>query len=213
MRFEIQPLGNWTDPVTRGRGSQYRFRASWDDTLSLLKSEAELLGAKMVVLQVDADPGDIRRDGMLRQRARVGFPGVRVSLDSRHGPLTYATDAYETWQANARALALALQALRAVDRYGVTKRGEQYVGWKAITATPAPMTQETAAGLIAEWAESDPEKRVVAEGAMLRSPSLFVPTLYRRAAKRAHPDVTGDDGDTMARLSTARDLLLAGESL
>jgi hypothetical protein len=55
-----------------------------------------------------------------------------VSLDSRHGSLTYATDAYDGWQANVRAIALSMQALRAVDRYGVSTKGEQYRGWSAI---------------------------------------------------------------------------------
>ncbi len=144
-RLEIQPIGNWTDPVTKGRASQYRFRATWTDTLDLLIGEAEQLGATLVVLQVDCAPGDIRRDGMLYAKARVGFPGVRVSFDSRHGPLTYATDAYETWQANVRALALALQALRAVDRYGVTRRGQQYTGWLAIEARPDQALAEAVA--------------------------------------------------------------------
>jgi len=37
-----------------------------------------------------------------------------------------------------RAIALSLQALRAVDRYGVARRAEQYRGWKQLpSATPA----------------------------------------------------------------------------
>lgn len=134
MRYEIRPLGPWIGPVTADRKGAGRFRASWVDTLGMLRQEAELLDAETLVIQVDGDPGDIRRDGMLRAKARVGFPGVKVSLDSRHGPLTYATDAYETWQANVRAVALSMQALRAVDRYGVSTKGEQYRGWTAIEA-------------------------------------------------------------------------------
>jgi hypothetical protein len=132
VRYEIRPLGPWVDAVTADRKGAGRFRAQWSDMLDLLRYEAEMLGASLLVLQVQADPDDIRRDGMLRARARVGFPGVKVSLDSRHGPLTYATDAYDHWQANVRAVALSMQALRAVDRYGVSTRGEQYRGWAAI---------------------------------------------------------------------------------
>jgi hypothetical protein len=43
--------------------------------------------------------------------------------------LRYAMDAYETYDENLRAIALTLQALRAVERYGVAKGGEQYTGW------------------------------------------------------------------------------------
>ncbi len=153
MRYHIRPLGTWTGPVTTDRQSSAVFRASWDDTLDLLCREVDALDGSLVVLQVEADPDDIRRDGMLRSRAQVGFPGVRVSFDSRHGPLTYATDAYEQryhnampgWQANIRATALGLGALRAVDRYGISGRGEQYVGWTAIGSAPAKVPFDGAA--------------------------------------------------------------------
>lgn len=150
MRFEIRPLGLWAGPVTVDRSSAARFRATWDDTLSVLKFEADMLDASFVVLQVDADPTEIRRDGMLRVRARVGFPGVKISLDSPYGQLTYATDQFEDWRANVRAIALSLKALRAVDRYGVSRRGEQYRGWTAIDAG-ADQTRRAAQDLIAGY--------------------------------------------------------------
>lgn len=61
-----------------------------------------------------------------------GLRAVGVSFDSKHGPLTYETAEFATWQDNLRAIALGLEALRAVDRYGISKRGEQYRGWKAL---------------------------------------------------------------------------------
>jgi hypothetical protein len=148
-RFQVRPLGVWGRPVTESRTPSNRFSASWDDTIRLLLFEVDRLDGDLIVVQVDGDPGDIRGDGMLRTRARVGFPGVRVSFRSRYGPLTYATDAYEGmfygdmpgWQANVRAVALSLQALRAVDRYGVTSSGEQYRGWSAIPARTAASTR------------------------------------------------------------------------
>lgn len=132
-RYEIQPLGNWTDPATAER-RRSQFRASWADTLNLLDIETYNLGADLVVIQIDVVRGEIRRDGMLRAGAKVGSPAVRVSFNSLYGPLTYATDRFDYWQDNIRAIALALVALRAVDRYGVNRRGEQYTGWLAIEA-------------------------------------------------------------------------------
>lgn len=214
MRYEIRPLGPWTEPVTKHRRSASTFRADWDDTLRLLAYETDQLGASLVVLQVDADEADVRRDGMLRARARVNFPGVRVSFESRHGPLTYATDAYEQlyggglvgWQANVRAIALALTALRAVDRYGVTRRGEQYTGWRAIESGRAPdptMTVDQAADLL--YRES-----AAAGGRSTRDSIITDPTArseaFRVAARRNHPD-TGGDPALFARLSLAREVL------
>ncbi len=132
MKYEIRPLGPWIGPVTENRKTGAQFRSNWESTLKLLRSEAEWLDAGNLIIQVDANPSDIRLDGMLRVRAQVGFPGVRVSLDSMWGPLTYATDAYENWRKNVHAIALSMQALRAVDRYGVSTKGEQYRGWAAI---------------------------------------------------------------------------------
>ncbi len=81
-------------------------------------------------------------DGMPRSNAQVSHPGVAVAFESKFGPLRYATAEYasawgyrsggEAWQQNLRAIALAMEALRKVDRYGVSKRGEQYQGWKQI---------------------------------------------------------------------------------
>lgn len=135
MKYKIEPLGNWTDAVTEDRASG-RFRAPWKSTLALLGTETEYLGATLVVLQVDTTRGEIRLDGMLRANAKVDFPGVRVSFGSDLGALTYSTDRFAGWQENIRAIALALVALRAVDRYGVGGRGEQYTGWLALAAPP-----------------------------------------------------------------------------
>lgn len=209
MRYEIRPLGPWVGATTPERHSSRRFRAPWSSTLDLLGTETELLGATLVVLQVDVTARDVRRDGMLRSGARVGFPGVRVSFDSRHGPLTYATDAYEqqysvdppAWQANIRAIALALEALRAVDRYGVSRSGEQYRGWSALPAgSPAgQMSADDAARLLAGYADGITAAQVLADpDARARA--------FKQAARRHHPDFGGEP-EVFARLTGARDLL------
>lgn len=208
MNYVIRPLGPWLEPVTANRTGSHRFKAKWADTLDLLAKETDLLGANQVILQIDVTDGELRRDGMLRANARVNFPGVRVAFDSVHGPLTYATDTYEqqygwalpSWQANIRAIALALEALRAVDRYGVSGRGEQYRGWNAIAARPATMTVEQAAEFLAHWAGGQFTADAVRRSADVRA------SAYKAAARKAHPDA-GGDADTFSRLTLARELL------
>jgi hypothetical protein len=211
VQYEIRPLVAWTDPETPVRRGSHLFRASWRDTLTLLGDEiTKIDGQEPVVFQIDVQEGDIRRDGMLRARAEVGHPGVIVSFVSKYGPLRYATDAYEqqyyggmaSWQANIRAIALALHALRAVDRYGVTKRGEQYAGWRAIAA-PAPMF--SSAGEAAEWMRHYALEIKVEYG------GLTTRELYKRMAKRMHPD-TGAPRADWDRLDEAR-RVLAGAGL
>lgn len=181
MRYEFQPLLNWTDPVTDPRPA-CRFRASWSDTLELLSTETAYLTAPLVVLQVDVPDGRIRRDGMLYATARAGFPGVRVSFTSLYGPLTYSTDRFGDWQDNIRAIALSLSALRAVDRYGVNRSGEQYTGWLAIGAAPAPDPVAEARALIESYGGD------------------------KAAVKATHPDFGGDPAKFIA-VQAARKLL------
>lgn len=90
-----------------------------------------------VVIGAGYRPGDIRADGRPRADARAPLhPGVEVSFDSRYGRLTYATDVFTDWRDNLRAIAKGLEALRAVDRWGVAKRGQQYAGFALLTAGP-----------------------------------------------------------------------------
>lgn len=185
MKATFRPL-QWAGAQTppSKRRPRWTFKASYSETLLLLDSELEKLGASELVLEADFREQDIRIDGQVRANARQPeFPGVRIAFDSKHGPLVYATDAYEFWQHNVRAIALSLQALRAVDRYGVTKRAEQYTGWRAIGTGPADavVTTEVARDLLlALVGEVDGDNSNLA--------------LYRRAVKIAHPDRGGTRG-------------------
>lgn len=204
-RYVFRPLPAWTDPATKDRKSGAIFKAKFDDTLKLLCFEAEQLGAELVVVQVVASEADLRQDGMLRARAQVKHAGAVVSMETRHGPLRYATDVYDNhyysqppaWHYNVRAIALALQALRAVDRYGVTRSGEQYRGWNAlpsgIEVPPAPMTVDEAARFVAE--HGAPSLISMGGWALLqeRSHATELRRAYLAAARKLHPDTGGSE--------------------
>lgn len=195
ITYTYRPLERWTEPDTKPRRSSGVFRASWEDTIALLSRELELLDARTVVIQVDLSERDLRRDGTPKVHANVDHPGVRVVFESKHGPLTYATDAYEQlwsgslpgWQANVRAVALGLEALRAVDRYGVTRRGEQYRGWNALppgsSVQPAMSVEQACAelGRLAGWT-TPPDAM----------DPFVIKTAFKEAVKRHHPDRGGD---------------------
>lgn len=160
--FDIltEPIDTWPDESTDNDNRAWpRFKAAESDTMRLLRRELEHLGtAGKVVLQVVTyhGPADLRRDGELRSGAKVIHPGCRLTFVSRHGPLTYATDQFSTfdpqswasWRANLRAIALSLQALRAVDRYGVSNHGEQYRGWQALGSQPHELSGDEAMGVL-----------------------------------------------------------------
>ena len=148
----IRPLTTW--PGTRTPAADRRrapFTASWRDTADILTREVDHLrhGDRLAVLELAVTDGQLRNDGWIRADARIDDPGVVLTIPTRnHGDLRYPCDTFNGagtrwgsgstplsgWQANVRAVALALEALRKVDRYGVTSRGEQYAGWKTLPA-------------------------------------------------------------------------------
>lgn len=140
--------------------SRSTFKATWSSTLKLLESELDKISARNIVIQAFVDSSQIRQDGMLYVNARPRSPGVILSFNSKGKELSMPCDSCEFWQHNVRSIALALQALRAVDRYGVTKRGEQYQGWAKLPAPSGegalwdpPTTFEDAKKLIQKLSE------------------------------------------------------------
>jgi hypothetical protein len=219
LSYTVRPISDRT-PFT-GKAVDSQFTATWWDTLELLERELTELRAAHVVIEVDVPERAIRADGMLRADAKALSPAVRVAFDSKHGPLQYATDRFqrpywqrkgarEDWQHNVRAIALGLEALRKVDRYGITKRGEQYAGWKALppgsaVAMPGAMTIEDAARFLIESAGltrqvDGRDITAVIDSAELRR------GLFRQGAHRLHPD-RGGDVTGFNRLQEARELL------
>lgn len=224
MKFEIHSYqaGRWSDQETPSeiRRSSALFRQAgrrqgknavdvsfWRSTLELLDTETRVLKLDgYVVIEAGFADWDIRQDrtGPLA-RVTASHPGVIVSFTSGlYGPMRYATDAYENkysndppgWQANVRAVALTLNALRAIDRWGVARRGQQYTGWKALPA---------AGGLT--FPSADAALRWMREHAPEGYTGDTTSDLYRALARRMHPDVKDSDPDDWARLESAKLLL------
>lgn len=209
IEFTYRPIDTWPGdkPIT---GRPAPFTAHYGTTLDLLERELDHLGAKNVVLQVAVDERDIRLDGRPRARAVARHPGVVIAFDSKFGPLKYATGEFSTWQDNIRAIALSLEALRKVDRYGVSKRGEQYTGWKQLPPADGPTSREEAARLIISVGHptaSDPDY-AIREILRADGPSR---RMIRQALAKAHPD-SGGDPETFRRVMKARELLEGGAS-
>lgn len=172
-----------------------RFDSTYSATTDLLDRELRMIGANNAVLQVDIAEGRIRLDGLPYADARIGVEdsGVVLSFETEGGRYMYPCDTYRDWKDNLRAIALTLEHLRAVDRYGVSKSGEQYVGWRALPAdVDAAMTRKEAATIIVRTAGLPEEDRA---GAIDSLSELGVyPDLrwiYRQAASNSHPDAGG----------------------
>jgi len=206
VKIIIRPISSWPWPSsgTRRRSS---FRVGWMDTDRLLRYELERLKIRLAVLEIDITEIDIRRDGWIRADARPLSPRVVVSFEhSKLGPLRYPCDQFHEWQDNVRAIALALEALRAVDRYGVTKRAEQYAGWKALPATASnTMTATKAAQVLAAFGGAGD---VEASRNLILGSVADARRWARTAVKATHPDQGGkrehfEDVQTARRVLTA----------
>lgn len=177
----------WDGPKPACAYRRSQFSASLSKTLRLLSRELGFLQAKQLVILLDVSERDIRLDGAPRANAKVGEPCVAVSFESKHGPVRMVTGEYSTWQDNLRAIALSLEALRAVDRYGVSKSGEQYRGWRAIPMSTDP----------AEAIQTTDQAQAVLDA--------FGNDL-RRAIRETHPDHGGDETE-FRKVIRARELL------
>jgi hypothetical protein len=171
------------------RGYQHsRFDTTFRRTLKTLAKEMEHLDASNIVVELDVSERDIRLDGFPRANARIGNPCVAISFDSKHGPLRYATGEYDSWQDNIRAIAVSLEALRAVDRHAVSKRGEQYRGWRAIPMSTDPadaiQTPEQAHAVLEPFAGD-----------------------WKRAAAATHPDKPDGNAIEFRKVMRAKEVL------
>jgi hypothetical protein len=196
--LDVRPLTTWPGELTPPSKQRHSpFSASLTSTVRQLSTELGALKAKRPILEV-AIPGDQWRvDGRPRASARATHPGVVLSLpETTAGPLRYATDVFWTWQENLRAIVLGMEALRRVDRYGITKRGEQYAGFRALPRGGASLaaTAPDARVIICELAG-------VSRGAIIDGPVI-------RAAKiAAHPDRRDGDSTAWHELEAALRLL------
>lgn len=181
----FRPIDEWPGEPTRGR-QRSPFSSRLSDTVSLLARELRALNAKKIIVQVALGENDIRIDGFPKANRSAGHPGVILAFESKHGPLKFAVDRFWGWEENLRAIALGMESLRRVDRYGVTRRGEQYTGWKALPrstdAADSIQTREQAQELLNSYGG------------------------VTAAIKATHPDAGGDPDD-FRRVTRARELV------
>lgn len=197
-------------PLPPAQNVYNRFDARWGDTVDLLARELRHLRAERIVIEIDGlAESDLRLDGIPRAQARLG-DAVRVSFDSIHGPLRYETgrfcrsgyrDQLDGWQANIRAIALGLEALRKVERYGITKRGEQYTGWRQlpVSTDPADAIHDPATACDVLFAAAGVDRFVVTNPEQMRAVVI-------KALKATHPDRRGDETE-FRKVQRAREVL------
>lgn len=226
MNLTYRPIVTWPGPRT-DKPKPSPFEASWSDTLWLLEKELWFLGVREAILQVDSpNERDFRLDGQLRSNAKLRSGAVIISVDSpKHGKLQYPCDTFvkkgyrdklEDWQCNVRAIALGLEALRKLARYGIANTGQQYRGWRAIGPSSGGQGREEALGsgipmpakteMTVEEARRFLREQSEWAGSVNWNDALTVREMFRRAAKRLHPDAGGDP-ELFKQLTIAKETL------
>ena len=171
-------------------------------TLHDLDSELFLIGVGHAVIQVDVTNrqdlrSDLRRDGVIRDDARVHSPAVVLSFTRHRSPLVFACDHFNRWQDNLRAIVLGLEALRKIERYHIGSGMEQYRGWQALPAstTPALSTEQAAAVLARRENGTRSAADLETRADMITHDIAWARDAYRKAAAKTHPDSGGSHDD------------------
>jgi len=199
IEYVFRPIEKWPRKETLyPRVSP--FKAKYEATVRMLEVELKHAGVKgAVVIQLWIKPGDTRIDGGLRADVRLPKQGVILAFTGKYGPVKMPADRFNAWKDNLRAIALSLEALRKVDRYGVTQEGEQYRGWTALPAAAGGMSFDDAAVELnkhapfvgVDWIKTDVEAFRMAK---------------RAARTKTHPD-KGGNAEDFKRVEQAAELL------
>lgn len=188
------PIDTWPGTKTDSwKRKASLFKAAYSKTLDLLEGELKKIAAKDILIQTWLQREQIRNDGWPKSNAaKPKEPGVILTFVRAGKTVSMPCDKYRDWEDNLGAIALSLQALRAVDRYGVTQSGEQYRGWESLPppSTSVEMTDEIAEEIISRWSSVPKE--------WIRKDPVQAATAIREAIKRTHPDKGGRAEDFLS---------------
>lgn len=185
-------VGSETKRWTDGSSSTWRTKRALSvaDATGRVLAECQRLGARDVIISSNLA---IRLDGLPRSnQAAPADPGVAVYFRLRGNDRVLACDAYRSVAGNLAAIAAHIDALRAIDRYGVGTLEQAFAGY---TALPPDAS-------IDWW---------VVLGVSRAASIDIIDARWRDLARTAHPDAGGSH-DEMARVNAARDAGRAARS-
>jgi hypothetical protein len=203
MNIRFKPVQQWPGDPTRER-KQATFKATWNKTLDQLASELEHLRADDVLVQGYFRDDQISIAGWPKGGAAPTAPGIILTFVTRkHETFNFPCDNFTDWQDNLRAITLALESLRRIDRYGVTRHNEQYAGWKRLEAAGATSSKfdRRSAAQFLEQITSVPADSIL-RSATTRDEAVKI------ARTRMHPDKGGSQ-DGFVMVEDARKVLEA----
>lgn len=206
LDYKIEAIEVWPGEKTPSyQRKRSPFKTIWTSVISHLAKEIRQLGGRNVIFRLQVTNWDVNKNGTLRADARIKEPGVIIQFVAGRlkgtPTLLYRCDRFPYWQDNVSAIARGLEALRLVDRYGVTPTGEQYAGFKALPSTTAPtMSTTDAAAVIHRFSGGHTLPEIIQNADAAK-------TCVRMAIGRTHPDRNNGGRADYDRVDAARRVL------
>lgn len=199
FQFRYMPDPRWGHQVHKDvRG----LRANWSKAFTKLRYELARIKATDVVLEAGYKPTQLRNDGWPMATASPEHSAVRVWFKAKRQSLCFQYDGWRDVEMNVYMIALTLERLRAVERYGCTQSDEQYRGWSQLPpgTGKGPIVAD-------EFGSANGARLFLAEtaGVPLHR-DVIDADLYRAAARRAHPD-QGGTNELMAKVNRAKEYI------
>ena len=191
MNYPLSWPAGWARAKSRqhakfGRRFDGRFRelSVWE-AVTRLQGEIDRLGGRNVILSTNIET---RMDGLPRSdRPEPRDPGVAVYFDFRKQKTVLASDKWDRVADNIAALAGHIEALRAIERYGVGTLEQAFRGYRQLE----------------DFTEGVPWRRVLGFKDEVPVTLDLAISKYRELAKQYHPDVAGGDDAQMSQLTAA----------
>lgn len=180
-------------------------KASYTRAFSLLRYELSRIKATDVILEAGFRLDQLRNDGQPYLNAKPEHSSCRLSFKKGgKTPLSFECGSFSAFHVNVYLIAMTLERLRAVERYGCTQGDQQYRGWSQLPPSGGGGIQT------AEWASKEDALQFLADVAG-NVDDVYLPDLphvYRDAARKAHPDAGGSN-ELMSKVNRARDFIAA----
>lgn len=154
------------------------------DGLNRLTGELRRLGAQQIIISSNLQ---LRQDGLpaANQSKMLSDPGIAVYFKLKGKPRVLACDKWWSAAENMAAIAGHIEAIRAVDRYGVGTLEQAFAGYAALPA-------QAASWFVVLEFDTPPRSWETVEAR------------YLDLVKKHHPDIGGNE-ETMAKINAARD--------
>lgn len=131
-------LPAWPYPPQPSRPAWFG-KVEWGDAVQGLVDEVAAIEGDDLIIGVVIDPTLLTWDGRMRPKAhlRATHAGAEVSFDVKGTRLSFHTSAFADLKGNVHAIARGLEALRRIERYGITSGNQQYAGFALLPADVA----------------------------------------------------------------------------